>query len=345
MHFRLTRSRRNPPPPPPVETRNPTNEGSPTQTSQASSPSPTTTTTSLLTSLPAELRTAIYEHVFTFDSVRCQDGRWRAYEKQKSATLRRSDNSSSAALHHRPHHLRAYRLATRLAPTLVCKQMRAETLHLLMKLNELVCGNERRDVDPYYEFLMGPRLLKDPCVWADRALESGRSVFLSPSAVLRVHVWVYPCMRWKMGVRGWGEFEEVFAGLVGGGWTTGRVVVVLHFFVNYQALICEYRQLQGGRRAELANSQYEYGEVEIGVDGECGLGEDGGLGRLFDGKREVLRRHESHERGLCNVASQGGLYGKLGMWLEQTEEMVGLVLKMAQVKRVERLSLAMSGQC
>jgi hypothetical protein len=286
--------------------------------------------TSPFNRLPAELRTTIYEYVFTFDSVRCQDSRWRAYEKQKSRP-RRSDVEAV-------YHLRAFRLATRLGPTLVCRQMRGETLHLLMALNELVCGNERRDVDPYYEFLMGPRLLKDPCEWASRALDKGRSVFVSPSTAFRVHVWVYPCMRNSTSVGDWREFEDAFAGLVDGSFP-GKVVVSLHFFVDYQPLVCEYRQQQGGR-ADVANSQFEYGVFEIGLDGGgCG---NGGLGRLFDEKREVLRGHESHERGLCDVAARGGMYGMLAHQLRQTEEMVVLVVQMARVKRVERLSLAMS---
>jgi hypothetical protein len=214
---------------------------------------------------------------------------------------------------------------------MVCKQMRAETLHLLMKLNDLVCGNERRDVDPYYEFLMGPRLLKDPCIWADRALNNGRSLFLSPSTVFRLHLWVYPCMRDLMGARGWSDFENAFAGLVNGG-CPGKVVVTLHFFVNYQPLICEYRQ--HGGRADLANSRFAYGEFEIGMDG-CGLGNTG-IVKLFDEKREVLNVHESHERGLCDVASQGG---RLSEQLDQTEEMAVRVVEMAQAKHVGRVSL------
>ena len=226
---------------------------------------------SLFNRLPAELRTTIFEYVFTFDSVRCQDGRWRAYEKQKSRP-RHSDVGAAV------YHLRAFRLATRLGPTLVCKQMRAETLHLLMTLNEVVCGNERRDVDPYYEFLMGPRLLMEPCTWASRALDKGRSPFLSASSVIRVHIWVYPCMKNLMRVGDWRDLEKSFAGLVDGRYP-GKVVIILHFFVDYQPLVCEYRQ----QRAELANLQFEYGVFEIGLDGD-GLGSKELL-RLFDEKR------------------------------------------------------------
>ena len=282
---------------------------------------------SLFNRLPAELRTTIFEYVFTFDSVRCQDGRWRAYEKQKSRP-RHSDVGATAV-----YHLRAFRLATRLGPTLVCKQMRAETLHLLMALNEVVCGNERRDVDPYYEFLMGPRLLMEPCTWASRALDKGRSPFLSASSVIRVHIWVYPCMKNSMRVGDWRDLEKTFAGLVDGR-CPGKVVVVLHFFVDCQPLVCEYRQ----QRAELVNLQFEYGVFEIGVDG-CSLRNGGLVKKVFDEKREVLRGHESHERGLCDVEARGGLYGMLAQQLRQTEEMVVLVVGMGQAKR---LSLATS---
>lgn len=141
-----------------------------------------------------------------------------------------------------------------------------------------------------------------------------------------------------MGVGDWRDFERDFARLVDGG-CPAKVVVSLHFFVNYQPLVCEYRQQQQGGRADLANSQFEYGVFEIGVDGSGGLG-DGGLVGLFDEKREVLKGHESHERGLCDVAAQGGLHGMLEQLLRQTEDMAVLVVEMAQAKRVERLSLA-----
>jgi len=259
--------------------------------------------TSPFNRLPAELRTRIYEHVFTFDSVRCQDGRWRVYEKRKIS-----------------------RLATRLGPTLVCKQMRAETLHLLMALNEPVCGNEDKDVDPYYEFWMGPRLLIEPCSWASRALDQGRSPFLSHATTFRLHLWVYPCMAGD-----WGEFEDAFAGLLVDG-SPGKMVVTLHFYVDYQPLGCKYAQQQGREGLPAAGSRLEYGAFEMGLDG-CGLGNEGLL-KLFDEKREGLSKHEGHDRSLCKRE-------RFSEQLDQTEE---LLVEMAQVafKRIEQLSPTMS---
>lgn len=265
--------------------------------------------TSPFNRLPPELRTRIYEHIFTFDSVRCQDGRWRVYAERKVS-----------------------RLAARLAPTLVCRQMRAETLHLLMALNELVCGNEDGDVDPYYEFWLGACLLKDPCEWASRALGGGRSPFLSASTVFRLHLWVYPCMRDLMRVEDWREVEDAFAGLVDGG-RPGRVVVTLHFYVDYQPLSCECMQQQEERQGKAGLPRFEYGEFEIRLDG-CGLGNTG-IVKLFDEKREGLNVHESHDHvpALC---------GKLSEQLDQTEEMAVRVVEMAQGKRVGRVSLVHS---
>lgn len=260
---------------------------------------------SLFNRLPAELRTRIYEHVFTFDSLRCQDGRWRVCVKRRMS-----------------------RLTTQLGPTLVCKQMRVETLHLPMALNEPVCGNEDRDVDPYYEFWMGPCLLKDPCLWASRALDKGRSPFFSPSTTFRLHLWVYPSMRDLMRASDWREFEDACAGVVDGR-HPGRVVVTLHFYIDYQPLDCECAQ-QGREGLPAAESRFEYGAFEVGFDG-CGL-RNNGLLELFDKKREGLSEHESHDRGSCSVP---GLYERISKQLDHTEEMA---------VQVERLSLAMSGR-
>ena len=135
MRLRLLDRVRRSPPTPNIETQNPNESPPPPEPETPCFP---------LHRLPPELRALIYEHVFTFDSVRCQDGRWRAYERQRS----RPQRSSGVPVYH----LRAFRLSTRLAPTLVSKQMRAETIRLLMTLNELVCGNERRDVNLHREF-------------------------------------------------------------------------------------------------------------------------------------------------------------------------------------------------
>jgi hypothetical protein len=254
--------------------------------------------------LPPELRAQIYEHVFTFDSVRCQDGRWRVYEQNG----------------------KCFRLATRLGPTLVCKQMRTETLHLLMALNEMVCGNERRDVDLCREFKAGPRLLKDPCIWASRAVDQGKSVFVSRKSVFRVHVWVFPPTLRYMHAGRWRELEKAFSGLLDGGFQ-GKVAVTLHFVVDYQPLVCEYRQ-----QATAASLHYEYGSFEIGLDGS-GL-DTTGLVKLFDERREVLRAHENHERGMCQARTRRE---GLPEQLRQTEEMAVLVVQMAH-------SLVMSGR-
>ena len=248
--------------------------------------------------LPAELRIQIYEHAFTFDSVRCQDGRWRVYEQNGKCS----------------------RLITRLAPTLVCKQMRTETLHLLMTLNEMVFGNERRHVDLYRECRMGPRLLKDPFIWAAGAVDQGKSVFVSPKSVFRVHIWVFPPTLRAMRVHDWQEVVKSFAWLVDASFQ-GRVAVTLHFAVHYQPLLCEYRQ--HGRAVSL---QYEYGAFEIGLDGD-GLGHMG-LVKLFDERREVLRAHRNHERGMCQVrTSHHRLWEDLG-W---TEQMAVRVVQMAHL--------------
>jgi hypothetical protein len=282
--------------------------------------------------LPPELRALIYEHVFTFDSVRCQDGRWRAYEWQRSHRQR----SGGAPIYH----LRAFRLSTRLTPTLVSKQMRAETLHLLMTLNEMVCGNERRDVDLHYEFWMGPPLLKDPCFWAHRALEKSRPAFVSPRSVFRVHLWVYPCMNYLMRASDWRKFERAFAPLVDGGFP-GKVIVTLHLVVDFQPLVCEYGQ--PGMRADslpsaTASLQFEYGAFEIGLDGS-GLG-NAELVRLFEERREVLRAHQRHDRALCQARTKPNT---LSEGLRRTEEVAVFVVQMARARRAERLSLVMSG--
>jgi hypothetical protein len=283
----MNRLRRSRPPPHPVT--QPPNESPPTPNLEPCFP---------LYRLPAELRIQIYEHAFTFDSVRCQDGRWRVYEPNG----------------------KCFRLATRLGPTLVCKQMRAETIHLLMKLNEMVCGNERRDVDLYREYRMGPRLLKDPFIWAARAVDQGKSVFVSRKSVFRVHVWVFPPTLRAMRNRDWQEVVKSFAWLVDGSFQ-GRLAVTLHFAVHYQPLLCEYRQPRTS-----ASLQYEYGAFEIGLDGD-GLGHMG-LVKLFDERREVLRAHRNHERGMCQVrTSHHRLWEDLG-W---TEQMALSVVQMAHL--------------
>jgi hypothetical protein len=216
-----------------------------------------------LNRLPAELRLDIFEYVFTFDSLAWERRSWRITPKGE----------------------RTYRpLSKVLGATLVCKQMRKETLHLPLLLNNPVFGQEVGDFDPYYEWWIAPPL-KDPCTWAFDALSKITHV-IPDSTTIKLHLWAYPAM---VETRVMSDSQLSVLG-------PAKLIVVLHFQFNYDNLQCGYLGF---------DHLIEHGETIFEVRQGIATAAQRGialLGATMENKRKELQRHENHhEDDLCRI--------------------------------------------
>lgn len=217
--------------------------------------------------LPPELRLEIFEYVFTYERLACNFNYWSVARKGE----------------------RKYRpLSKQLGATLVCKQMRKETLHLPFSLNTLVCGNEVGDFDPYYEYWIAPSL-KTPCTWAYNALRRLAHV-LSDSTTLKLHLWIYPAMseQSRKNDAEWVELSKTFAELVS---VLGpaKLAVTLHFHFHFENLPCEY--LGSGPLMTHSETMFEIHAGHSTVEGGTML-----LDAMVEYKHEEIQHHERHQQ-------------------------------------------------
>lgn len=251
-----------------------------------------------LNRLPAELRSEIFEYVFTYESPIRKTGWWTATPKRERRTKCLSKD---------------------LAPTLVCKQMRNETLHLPLLLNNLECGNQLGDIDPYYEWGVMPRL-KHPCRWASNALRKMTPAFLSDSTTLELHLWVYPRMAEpnEMSSTRWVELCDVFKALLGALGPV-KLIVTLHLQFNYENPWCEYVGFY------LDSHRETVFEVCPG-DPTAVAGAMVGLAEAIDPTRRTLKQHEDHSECQCRL-----IYHKnrLEEQLNQVEQVSRKFIEMA----------------
>jgi len=240
--------------------------------------------------LPPELRLEIFEYVFTYESLTCKGSYWRVTRKGER--------------NHRP-------LSKELGATLVCKQMRKETLHLPLLLNNLVCGNEVGDFDPYYEWWIAPPL-KEPCAWAYNAL-SKLTHALSDSTTFELHLWAYPAMSEarNMSNTEWTELSHTFRALLS---VLGpaKLIVTLHFQFHFENLQCE--SLDSGSLIAHGETVFELRQGDLtAAKRKMAL-----LGAAVEDKREELQQHEDHQQSnQCRVNYHKN---KLSMQLMQAEQ-------------------------
>jgi len=224
--------------------------------------------------LPPELRLEIFEYVFTYESLTCKGSYWRVTRKGER--------------NHRP-------LSKELGATLVCKQMRKETLHLPFLLNTPVFGNEVGDFSPYYEWWIAPPL-KDICTQAYNVLSKITHV-VPESTTFKLHLWVYPLMSEPRTMREshWAELSDTFkalANVLG----AAKLIIILHFQYNYDNLKC---------KSPVPRYLIEHGEAIF----EVRQGDTTGakqaialLGASIQDKLEELQRHENHnDINLCRI--------------------------------------------
>lgn len=225
-----------------------------------------------LNRLPPELRKDIFEYVFTYESLECKGRYWR--------TLR------EGAHYYRP-------LSRELDVTLVCKQVLQETQDLPFSLNNLVCGNELGDFDPWSDWRDALPLRK-PCTWAYNALRK-LTPALSKSTTLELHLWVFPAMSEprKMSDLEWLELSNTFRALVD---TLGpaKLIVTLHFFLHFKDLQCNYLDPLAG-----------HGETTFEIHGGRSTvvkGRVSPLAAMMNDKRKEIQRHQEHlGDGCCPV--------------------------------------------
>lgn len=239
--------------------------------------------------LPPEIRLEIFEYVFTYERLACNFNYWSVARKGE----------------------RKYRpLSKELGATLVCKQMRKETLHLPFSLNTLVCGNEVGDFDPYYEYWIAPSL-KRPCTWAYNALRRLTDV-LSDSTTLQLHLSIYPAMSdpGRKNDTEWVELSDTFAKLVS---VLGpaKLAVILHFHFNFEDLRCEY--LDSGPLIGHSETMFEIHAGRSTAEGGKML-----LEAMVEYKHEEIQHHEHHQQhDRCSV---NFFTTMLSIQLEQAEQ-------------------------
>ena len=222
--------------------------------------------------LPPELRQHIFEYVFTYESLECKGRYWRILRE--------------GAQYYRA-------LSKELEITTVCKQVRQETQDLPFSLNNLVCGNELGDIDPWSDWWDALPLRK-PCTWAYNALKKLTPV-LSKSTTLELNLWVFPTMSEPriMSDTEWLELGNTFKALVD---VLGpaKLIVTLHFILHFKDLRCNYLDTLAGHgetRFEIhaGRSTAAIGRVEL-------------LAAMMNDKRKEIQRHEEHlGDGCCPV--------------------------------------------
>jgi hypothetical protein len=227
-----------------------------------------------LNRLAPELRANIFEHVFTYDRLFRHATRW---------------------LVHRNGERNFWAISKDLGPTLACKQMRSETLHLPLLLNDLVLGCEAGDFDPYMSWWTMPPL-KDPCERAIDALQKMTPAVLSDSTTLQLNLWAFPLMTEprEMSSKDWVVFGNVFKKLVD---VLGpvKLVVNLHFYTNYEHLRCDVPD-----HVFLAI----WGKTDLvvsvgGPDATAGAMAD--VAKEIDDQRQALQQHDDHYWEDCRI--------------------------------------------
>jgi len=241
-----------------------------------------------LNRLPSELRLQIFEYVFTYESLACKDRYWW--------TLREGERKYRA-------------LSKELDVTLVCKQIRKETQHMPFLHNNLVCGNELGDFDPWSEWWNGLPL-KTPCMVAYNALERLTPV-LSDRTTLELHLWAFPSMSEprKMSNTEWLQLSNTFGALVD---VLGpaKLIVTLHFILHFKDLQCDYLDPLVG-----------HGEIKFEIHaGRSTAAREGMplLAATMKDKREEIKRHEEHSGvGCCSINQYHDMLSKQLMETEQ----------------------------
>lgn len=254
-----------------------------------------------LDALPAEIRRKIYEYCFTFTSLTCKGilvrgrgwrGQWRVRERDRYLTV-----------------------TSQLGPTLVCHQMRKETVSLLMHLNNPSCGNQHRDVEPHYELSIGPRILTDSCSWVSKVLSNTASPFLTQSTAFILNLWVHPGLLDTMTTEEWSKFEEMasqLASLDSPG--RAKLIVVLHFYIGYESLLCD---LRGSALLR------PYGSIVFRPGESDGFAETE-VAAAFGMRGFTLGHHDSHAR--CGIrASRERSLVRLNDTRKLAELVVGMV--------------------
>ena len=222
--------------------------------------------------LPPELRLEIFEYVFTYERLACKDGSWEV--TRPGERTRRS-------------------LTRELGATRVCKQMRQETRHLPLVLNDLVCGDELGYYDPWYEW-WNTSSLTDPCPWAYKTLTK-LTPLLSDSTTFKLHLWAYPAMLEKMGGAKWKEIGDAFAALVS---VLGpaKLIVTLHLRFHFIDLPCK-----------IMNPLIGHGEAVFEVHAGRSTATKEGMSALTTmviDKRKEIRSHGDHlYNGHCGINS------------------------------------------
>jgi hypothetical protein len=227
-----------------------------------------------LNRLAPELRAEILERVFTYDRLFRHAKRW---------------------LVHRNGERNCWAISRDLGPTLVCKQMRSETLHLPLLLNDLVFGCEAGDFDPYMSWWTLPPL-KDPCQRAIDALQKMAPAVLSDSTTLKLNLWVFPLMTEprEMSSADWVVFGNVFKKLVD---VLGpvKLVVNLNFHTNYEHLVCKIPD-----HAFLAIRGKTVLDISSGGP-DAAARAMAGVAKQIEDQRQTLQQHEDHYWEDCRI--------------------------------------------
>jgi hypothetical protein len=252
---------------------------------------------SLLNRLAPELRADIFERVFTYDRLFRHAKRWLVYRNGERNC--------------RP-------ISKDLGPTLACKQMRSEILHLPLLLNDLVFGCEAGDFDPYMSWWTLPPL-KDPCERAIDALQKMTPAVLPDSTTLQLNLWVFPLMAEprEMSSTDWVQFGNVFKKLVD---VLGpvKLVVNLHFHTNYEHLRCVVPD-----HAVLAIRGKTVLDVSSGGPDAIARA-IAGVAKEIDDQRQALQQHADHYWEDCRIMSNRK---KISEFLTQAETVARGVLE------------------
>jgi hypothetical protein len=252
-----------------------------------------------LNRLAPELRAEILERVFTYDRLFRHAKRW---------------------LVHRNGERNCWAISRDLGPTLVCKQMRSETLHLPLLLNDLVFGCEPGDFDPYMSWWTLPPL-KDPCQRAIDALQKMTPAVLSDSTTLKLNLWVFPLMTElrEMSSTDWVVFGNVFKKLVD---VLGpvKLVVNLNFHTNYEHLVCKIPD-----HAFLAIRGKTVLDISSDSPNAAARAMEG-VAKQIEDQRQTLQQHEDHDwedcRITCNQKRISGFLTQAEMLARRVVEVV-----------------------
>jgi hypothetical protein len=139
-----------------------------------------------LGSLPEELRNRIFKYVFTYKNLECRAGRWHINLEEGQNRL-----SVKEVLH----------------PTLVCKQIRKETKHLLTSLNTVVCCQLDRELNCWW---VAPPL-RDQCQWHLDIMKKMPPAFRTRKATIELDLCI---QHHSQRLTPWEELSSILRGLV-----------------------------------------------------------------------------------------------------------------------------------